>query len=150
MSKLKTGLNKIKQWLAPHKASSQQVTPYQLMGEKAGIDKLVNDFYDIMDSAPEAKNCRDLHGDDLLSSREKLKLFLTQWLGGPLDYSDLYGHPRMRMRHMKFKIGQIEVDEWLWCMNHALNQQNLNEELRVRLDQAFHQFAHHMKNSEGE
>ena len=61
-------------------------TPYDLMGGEAGIRRLVDRFYDIMDSAPEAATIRALHAASLKASREKLRLFMTGWTGGPQLY----------------------------------------------------------------
>jgi len=56
---------------------------YQAAGEIQGITSLVNDFYQVMDTWPRAKCIRDMHPDDLETSKDKLTLFLCAWLGGP-------------------------------------------------------------------
>src|SRR6186713_706657 len=91
-------------------------TPYELMGGDTAVRQLVDRFYDIMDSSPEAAVVRALHPESLTGSREKLYLFLLGWTGGPQTYIERYGHPRLRMRHLPFVIGEKARDEWLWCM----------------------------------
>lgn len=121
-------------------------TPYELLGGETGIRRLVDRFYDLMDSAPEAANVRALHAASLKASREKLRLFLTGWTGGPPVYVERYGHPRLRMRHFPFAIGQRERDEWLWCMDRALDEHPMPDALRAHLRERFHALADHMRN----
>ena len=116
------------------------------MGGDAGIRRLVDRFYDLMDTAPEAATIRRLHATSLKASREKLHLFLAGWTGGPQLYVEKFGHPRLRMRHFPFPISTRERDEWLWCMDHALDAHDMPEELRVMLRDRFHQLADHMRN----
>src|SRR5512142_419276 len=99
-----------------------ELSLYKLVGGEAGLRALVERFYDVMDSAPEAKDVRALHEASLKQSREKLFMFLSGWSGGPSLYIEKYGHPRLRQRHMPFAIGSVERDQWLWCMNKALDE----------------------------
>ncbi len=123
-------------------------TPYEILGGDAGVQRLVDRFYDLMDTEPEAATVRALHAPSLKSSREKLHLFLTGWTGGPPVYVQRYGHPRLRMRHFPFAIGTRERDEWLWCMDRALAEQDIPDELRAHLRASFHSLADHMRNQE--
>ncbi len=109
--------------------------------------RLVDRFYDLMDSEPEAANVRAMHPELLESSREKLYLFLVGWSGGPPLYVERHGHPRLRMRHLPFAIGRRERDEWLWCMDRALAEETgLPDEVRAFLSERFHTIADHMRN----
>ena len=121
-------------------------TPYELLGGEAGIRRLVDRFYDLMDAAPEAQTIRALHATSLKASREKLFLFLTGWTGGPPAYVERFGHPRLRMRHVPFAIGARERDEWLWCMDQAMAEHEMPESLRQHLRERLHQLADHMRN----
>ena len=121
-------------------------TPYEQIGGDAGIHQLVNRFYDLMDTSPEAATVRRLHAASLKSSREKLYLYLTGWTGGPQVYVEKYGHPRLRARHLPFHISSRERDEWLWCMDRALDEQSMPDELRVFLREKLHALADHMRN----
>jgi hemoglobin len=124
-------------------------TPYEQLGGEAGVRRLVDRFYDLMDTAPEAATIRALHATSLKASREKLFLFLTGWTGGPQLYVERFGHPRLRMRHFPFAIGARERDEWLWCMDHALAEQEIPEALRLHLRERLHALADHMRNQPG-
>jgi len=121
-------------------------TPYEQMGGDAGIRRLVDRFYDLMDSAPEAATIRALHAASLRSSRDKLYLYLSYWTGGPAHYIEQRGHPRLRARHLPFPIGDRERDEWLWCMDQALDEQEMPEELRGQIREKLHGLADHMRN----
>ena len=75
---------------------------YNLIGGEMGLRALVNRFYDIMDSSPEAKDIRAFHAKSLNHSREKLFMFLSGWSGGPALYVEKYGHPRLRQASHAF------------------------------------------------
>lgn len=119
---------------------------FDQLGGAPGIRSLVDRFYDLMDSAPEAVNVRQLHATSLKASREKLYLFMTGWTGGPQLYVEQHGHPRLRMRHFPFAIGARERDEWLWCMDQALAEHEAPEELKTLLRGKLHDLADHMRN----
>ncbi len=120
--------------------------PYDSLGGEVGIRRLVDRFYDLMDTAPEAVNVRALHATSLKASREKLYKYLTGWTGGPPLYEQEYGHPRLRMRHFPFAIGARERDEWLWCMDTALDEHEAPPELKTFLREKLHALADHMRN----
>ncbi len=124
-------------------------TPYEQLGGDAGIRRLVDRFYDLMDTAPEARTVRALHATSLKASREKLYLFLTGWTGGPPVYVERHGHPRLRMRHFPFRIAERERDEWLWCMDRALDEHEMPDALRAMLRGKLHALADHMRNHPG-
>jgi hemoglobin len=119
---------------------------YELIGREAGLRSLVDHFYDIMDSAPEAEKIRAFHARSLKQSREKLFMFLSGWSGGPQLYVEKYGHPRLRMRHMPFAIGAVERDQWLWCMNRALDESGLDPRVVEFLKTRFGEVADFMRN----
>ena len=121
-------------------------TPYELIGGDAAIRSIVDRFYDLMDSAPEAKTIRALHATSLKASREKLYMFLTGWTGGPQLYIERHGHPRLRARHLPFTITSRERDEWLWCMDRSLDEHEMPADLREMLRGKLHALADHMRN----
>ena len=121
-------------------------TPYALLGGDAGVRKLVDTFYDLMAEVPEYHLIRKLHPQDLASSREKLYLFLSGWLGGPPLYMEKYGHPMLRARHLPFSIGIAERDAWLACMLQAMEDNGIEEALRAGLLKAFFGTADWMRN----
>lgn len=125
--------------------SEAATTHYVLIGGEQAVRKLVDRFYDLMDEKEEVKPLREMHAKSLRVSREKLFLFLSGWLGGPQLYVEKYGYPRLRARHLPFAIGESERDQWLWCMNQALDEQ-IEEPLREQLIDAFAKVADHMRN----
>ncbi|HSO08288.1 MAG TPA: group II truncated hemoglobin [Pelomicrobium sp.] len=127
----------------------QTQTPYELLGGEAGVRRLVQRFYALMDELPEAYGIRRLHPADLSGSEQKLYEFLTGWLGGPPLYVGKHGHPRLRARHLPFPIASAERDEWLLCMRRALDETVDDEALRERLFAALADLADHMVNRAG-
>ena len=122
-------------------------TPFEWIGGEAKVKALVERFYDLMDLEPGYAQLRAAHGTELASAREKLFWFLCGWLGGPQHYTDRFGHPRLRMRHMPFRIGIAERDQWLACMDQAMGEVGVDPVLRERLKQSFFQTADWMRNS---
>jgi hemoglobin len=124
-------------------------TPFAWIGGEEKIKALVERFYDLMDLEPGYAALRAVHGTELERARQHLFWYLCGWLGGPQHYTERFGHPRLKMRHMPFKIGIRERDEWLACMDQAMGETGVDEALRVRLREAFHQTADWMRNTPG-
>lgn len=129
-------------------SGSADPTPFDRIGGLDGVRALVDRFYDLMDTLPEAAPIRGLHAKSLRSSREKLTLFLAGWLGGPPLYVQKYGHPRLRARHRPFPIGDAEAEQWMLCMNQALAGVE-DAALRTHLSASFERTAAHMRNQGG-
>jgi len=121
-------------------------TPFAWIGGESQVHALVDRFYDLMDLEPGYTALRAAHGTELANAREKLKLFLTGWLGGPQRYTEQFGHPRLRMRHMPFSIGIAERDQWVACMDQAMQETAIDDALRTRLKESFMQTADWMRN----
>lgn len=121
-------------------------TSYELMGGETSVLKLVDRFYFYMDTLPETKEIRKIHGQNLSSAKEKLFKFLSGWLGGPDLFIQEFGHPMLRRRHFPFAIGQAERDQWMICMNKAMNDTPMNVKLKASLLESFQQLATHMIN----
>lgn len=117
-----------------------------MMGGADAVRRLVDRFYDLMDADPETRGIREMHPADLTTSREKLYLFLTGWLGGPPLYVERYGHPMLRARHLPFPIGTSERDQWMRCMHRALDEQEMPSELREAMRTRLAGVADHMRN----
>ena len=127
-------------------AATSQPTAYELLGGEEVLKELVRQFYHNMDQFSEAAPIRQMHPADLATSESKLFKFLSGWLGGPNLYIEEFGHPRLRMRHLPFAIGESERDQWLLCMQQALNDTVPDDNLRQWLYQALAQTASHMIN----
>lgn len=130
----------------PSEVSVSENPHYEAIGGEAKVRELVERFYELMDTLPEAQTIRRMHPQDLASSREKLFMFLSGWLGGPQLYLEKHGHPRLRQRHMPFAIGSAERDQWMLCMRRAMADVELDEALRAQLEQAFFKTADFMRN----
>jgi hemoglobin len=118
---------------------------YQAVGGEQTFRRIVGRFYELV-SKDEV--LRPLYpGEDLGPAEERLRLFLMQYWGGPHTYSQLRGHPRLRMRHMPFRIGPTERDAWLRCMRIAVDEAGLDDEHRVMLWSYLEMAANSLLNS---
>ncbi len=124
-------------------------TPFEWIGGETRVQALVDRFYDLMDIEPGYAELRAVHGTALDDARQKLFWFLCGWLGGPQHYTERFGHPRLRMRHMPFAIGVQERDQWVACMDQAMGETGVPEELQVRLKESFFGTADWMRNTPG-
>jgi hemoglobin len=97
---------------------------YQAAGELLGIRKLVDDFYDVMESLPRAKRIREMHPDDLVVSRDKLTLFLCAWLGGPRLFTAKYGPISIPQIHSHLDVVEDDKHAWLECMQASIDRQS--------------------------
>ncbi|MBP6853141.1 MAG: group II truncated hemoglobin [Rhodoferax sp.] len=121
-------------------------TPYAWIGGEDRVHALTERFYDLMDLEPGYAALRAAHGSNLDNARQRLFWFLCGWLGGPQHYTEKFGHPRLRARHMPFAIGITERDQWLACMDQAMQETGVDEGLRARLQASFFQTADWMRN----
>jgi hemoglobin len=104
---------------------------YELAGGEETFRLLVRRFYARVATDPVL---RAVYPDeDLSGATERLTLFLIQYWGGPTTYSDQRGHPRLRMRHQPFAIGQAERDAWLGNMKAAVDSLDLAPAVRKAL-----------------
>jgi hemoglobin len=121
--------------------ATREKTPYEVIGGEAALRRIVDRFYDIMDSAPEAARIRAMHAADLSPMRERLFEFLSGWLGGPSLYFQQPDAKCIVSAHRLFSIGEAERDEWMMCMRGALKDCGVPEDMRSLLDQAFLRMA---------
>jgi hemoglobin len=126
--------------------SESAATPFERLGGPDAVRALVDRFYDLMSELPEAADVLKMHPENLASSREKLRLFLTGWLGGPQLYVERFGHPRLRARHLPFAIDDRARDAWMLCMRQALEEQVKDPLLLEMLRGSFQKLADHMRN----
>ena len=121
-------------------------TLFQRIGGEPVVRSMVDRFYDLMDLEPSYAELRAAHGSTLATARDHLFWFLCGWMGGPDYFVERFGHPRLRARHMPFKIGIQERDQWLACMDQAMGEVNVEDALRERLRTSFFQTADWMRN----
>ena len=105
-------------------------TVYELVGGQEFFDDLVDRFYDAVERD---QRLRPLYPRDLRPSRRRLAGFLAQYWGGPPRYSETRGHPRLRMRHMPFAIGEVERQAWMEHMTASLEVATIADETGSRL-----------------
>jgi hemoglobin len=127
-------------------AQAQRAAAFEALGGEPQVEALVERFYDLMELDPAYTALRAVHGPDLTQARQKLTWFLCGWLGGPQHYTERFGHPRLRMRHMPYTIGIVERDQWLACMEQAMLEIGMAEAVRLRLRDSFFQTADWMRN----
>jgi hemoglobin len=125
---------------------AENQTIYEVIGGIDRVDEIVDRFYDLMDLEPAFADLRAMHPQDLSGSREKLKFFLTGWMGGPDIYSPKYGHPMLRARHLPFKIGLNERNQWLACMYRALEECGIEGNIAKQLEESLFNTADWMRN----
>lgn len=123
-------------------------TPYELIGAEDALRSLVDRFYFYMDILPEAQGIRAMHAPSLATAKDKLFKFFSGWLGGPNLFIEEFGHPMLRARHFPFPIGESERDQWMLCMNKALDEIETDPRLRENIRTALQQLATHMINQE--
>ena len=98
-------------------------TSFQAAGGVEGLKNLVDDFYDQMASLEEAQKIFQMHTEELDVIKDKLSLFLCQWLGGPKLFREKYGKIAIPMAHRHLEIGPGERDAWMLCMKKAVAKQ---------------------------
>ena len=104
---------------------------YELAGGEPAFRLLVQRFYARVAIDPVLRAVYP--EEDLSAATERLTLFLIQYWGGPSTYSEQRGHPRLRMRHQPFAIGQVERDAWLGHMTAAIESLGLSPAVRKAL-----------------
>jgi hemoglobin len=122
-------------------------TPFVEIGGLDQVRNLVDEFYDILEE--ESPDLRAMLPKSTAGSRLKLYEFLSGWLGGPQLYQEKRGHPRLRMRHFPFSIGDAEAKEWMRCMEQAMRQCDLPQQLQTFLTERFLESALHLRNQPG-
>jgi hemoglobin len=119
-------------------------TLYEQLGNE-NLAVLVDRFYDLVFSNEKISHLFKTDKDII---KEKQRLFLTQFLGGPPLYSEKYGHPQMRARHMPHTIMETDAVAWLSCMSSAITSLTISEKLKDDLFKRFVPTAMFMVNTE--
>jgi hemoglobin len=104
----------------PAEAAEAELSFYEAVGGEETFTRLVSRFYAEVESDPLLRPVYPSR--DLGPAAEHLRQFLIQYWGGPGTYSERRGHPRLRMRHARFSIGEAERDAWLRHMRTALDE----------------------------
>ncbi|MFD3687029.1 globin [Nocardiopsis sp. NPDC058631] len=121
-----------------------RMTFYEAVGGEETFTRLVRRFYEGVADDPVLRPMYP--EEDLGPAEERLRLFLIQYWGGPRTYNEQRGHPRLRMRHVPFRIGAAERDLWLKHMRAAVDSLDLHEVLERQLWEYMVMAAHSMVN----
>ncbi|MFD2045358.1 globin [Ornithinibacillus salinisoli] len=119
-------------------------TIFEAIGGFETVERLVTAFYKRVGKHPKLT---PIFPDDLTETTRKQSLFLTQFFGGPQLYSEEFGHPMLRRRHLPFEITPSRKDAWLACMDAALDEANIEEPYRTAIFEKLTMTAHHMMNT---
>ena len=106
-------------------------TFFDAVGGEETFTRLVHRFYQGVATDPVLRAVYP--EDELGPAEERLRLFLIQYWGGPSTYHEQRGHPRLRMRHVPFRIGEVERDHWLQAMRTALDEAALPDSLDAQI-----------------
>ncbi len=117
---------------------------YEAIGGEETFRRLVHVFYQGVAADPELRPVYP--SKDLGPAEEHLRLFLMQYWGGPRTYDERRGHPRLRMRHAHFSIGEAERDAWLRHMRAAMDELELDPEQDSQLWDYLVMAAHSLVN----
>lgn len=119
-------------------------TLYEVVGGDRFFTDLVDRFYEGVDDDP---LLRPMYPDDLTEPKRHLAAFLVQYWGGPATYSEERGHPRLRMRHLRFRIGAAHRDSWLRHMRAAIEAMDPPADVAATLDDYFTSAADFLVNT---
>lgn len=125
---------------------SDTPTIYEQIGGMETFRRIVDAFYARVEADP---RLRPMFPADLGPGKEHQLLFLVQYFGGPTQYAERRGHPRLRMRHAPFPIGPAERDAWLEHMLAALDEVGVAEPARSAMRSYFEMAAPAMMNRIG-
>ena len=125
-------------------AADGMATFFDLVGGEETFTRLVHRFYQEVAADPVLRAVYP--EDDLGPAEERLRLFLIQYWGGPSTYHERRGHPRLRMRHVPFRIGEAERDRWLRHMRTALDEIALPDPLDAKIWDYLVMAAHSLVN----
>jgi hemoglobin len=127
-------------------------TPFALMGGRAVVERVAARFYEVMerDEPALAALHRQADGGGVDPGvKTRFALFLVGWLGGPQEYIEQHGHPRLRMRHGRVTVDATMREAWLRCMATALDECEVRGPVRRFLDQRFAEVASFLINTPG-
>jgi hemoglobin len=127
------------------KEAQAGATPFTVMGGREGIDRVVEAFYAHVEADVVL---RPVYPENLEPGKTHLKLYLEEWLGGAPVYSTEFGHPRLRMRHLPFRVTPEGTGRWLRHMRLAMQECGVDEATARQVFAAMGPLARHMINAE--
>lgn len=132
----------------PTNSNISHIPLYDLIGGEEGIIKLVNVFYDIVETNPEGHKLHLLHlrGNGIANSRVEQFNFLSGFLGGPKLYVEKHGHSNVRSMHEHVEINNEAKDIWLKCMSMAIDNVGISATIKDKLMSNFTAIAERLVN----
>jgi hemoglobin len=127
-------------------ATAPTQTVFELLGGDGELRRLVDQFYSLMDSVPDYAPLRAIHATDLNPMREKLADWMSGWLGGPALYDSRPDATCIGHAHAAFKIDATMRDQWVDCMNRALDECDVSADVQTRLRPPLAALAEFLRN----
>ena len=121
----------------PDAPQSRPETPYDRLGGREPVVRIVERFYDLMEHAPQFTELRALHAPDLAPMRDSLAGFLTMWLGGPREWSATRPGVCMMSAHADIPVDRTTAIQWISAMEQAMKDCEVEQGLRDELVHAF-------------
>lgn len=121
----------------PDAPSPRTETPFDRLGGREPVDRLVERFYDLMEREPDFAELRAMHAPDLTPMRASLAGFLTMWLGGPRDWAASHPGVCMMSAHAGLPVDRTTAIQWITAMERALIETGVEQPLRAELVHAF-------------
>ena len=125
-------------------AIAPEETPFDRIGGRSTVDRLVARFYDLMEFDPAYAELRGLHDRDLGPMRESLAGFLTGWLGGPRDWFEAHPGKCMMSMHATVPVDLKTARQWVHAMARAIEAAEVESGLAAQMNQAFARMAANM------
>lgn len=139
----------LSRWLKPS-ASKTDTSVYQQIGGEEVVAAIASSFYDIMREDSYAAPLYAMHPKPLDTVRQLFRDYLIMWMGGHDNYTPMRGHPRLRARHLPFKVTPNLKAQWMYCMRKAMHQHVNDSVLTEKVLQELDALASHMINTENE
>lgn len=124
---------------------SDQTEPalFETVGGMTFFEELIERFYS---GVADDEVLIAMYPEDLTEPKRHLALFIAQYFGGPADYHDVRGAPRLRQRHFPFEIGDDAASRWVKHMRSALAEMEVPEDARKEMDDYFEYAAFALRN----
>ena len=125
-------------------------TPYTQLGGADAVRALVERFYDVMsEKEPELARLHECEPEGIVARgpRDRFAMFLIGWLGGPDDYIQQHGHPRLRMRHAAVAVDSRLAEAWVRTMCRAMDELHISGDVRDFLEERFRHVAFFLRNT---
>ena len=124
-------------------SDQERLSVFEAVGGMPFFDELVERFYA---GVADDEVLIAMYPEDLTDPKRHLALFIAQYFGGPADYHDARGAPRLRQRHFPFEIGDDAAERWVRHMRSALAEMEAPGNARKEMDDYFEYAAFALRN----